>query len=214
MKVIVISDLHLGAGDKRDIFYSDDSLCTFLKAHKDDYIILAGDITEMWDVKDVNDIYAGHPKVCSYISYYVDRLIRGNHDNHLIEFCGLPFEDEVVIGDTVIMHGHLFDFLNSGWRTFIGRALTPATKLLQKIVGREVKRRLRAYFERWGRHSTGDKYLNAARKYAKEKGYKRVVMGHTHKWETTIEPDFHYLNTGNWIHGRTGDYQEFETEEL
>ena len=212
--VLIISDLHLGDGSKKEDFFYDEELCDFLYNHRNDFIILNGDIFELWQNYSILDIIRAHKKVTTYLSIYADVIIKGNHDNNLKNFFGKEIVDNVVIGDTIIMHGHQFDILNSGPLSIIGRLATWLTGLGEKFIHTNWERWMKAFINKWGRYSGKNTYYKRAKKFAKQNGFKNVIIGHTHKYKIKESKDFNYYNSGTWIDGNKYEYLRINVNKL
>jgi predicted phosphodiesterase len=123
MQLAVISDLHLGAGDRSDIFGHDDaSFLHFLRQLEGDFerIVLLGDIWETLTSAHPFDCIGGlrearqaHPTIASRLELPRYRYIRGNHDLIAGAVDGAPDEWTVDADGIrlVFSHGHQHDWL-------------------------------------------------------------------------------------------------------
>lgn len=121
MKVAVISDLHLGRGDKTDLFWHDDhEFVMFLKylEHNFEKIVLLGDIYETlaakpWQqLKEIQIIREAHPEIVRRFSRPQYDFVVGNHDIVLLKHDAL--EELNLEADGVRLHfrhGHKFDWM-------------------------------------------------------------------------------------------------------
>ena len=200
--MIALSDLHLGPGGRKEEFKSAEILCDFLYENKDETIIIVGDLAEMWQVEHVEKIYLSHTRVCQAIYQYVDFLVRGNHDGELKDFFGLPYHDEVIIGNTIFIHGHQFDTFNSTL-SFLSKILSYAIGLGEKYIHTDTEKYLKARLNKVGKYGDPERYKECAVDFAKERGGNKIVMGHTHKKYTGDK----YINTGHCTYGNF-EYQE------
>lgn len=199
MKVLVISDMHIGNGDKFGTFGWDADefiaqVDQIRRLAKIDLIVLNGDIYELFKYK-YEDIVASNPKLVEYLNGPQFVYIKGNHD--ALSPYGLDhYQIRNKKGQTIhFEHGHNADFLNG---TRIGRFLCKAGFDLLKL-GIRSKWVLGVYFsivkhgdqvDRIPRKYDSFKYLQYAMHLLKS--YDMVILGHTHKIE---EHKTFYLNT-------------------
>lgn len=197
MRTVIISDLHLGAGNCQA-----DLLRTFLHDLSDDQLILNGDI---FDHRDFRRLKKSHWKILKLIRKLAKRIpiiwLAGNHDgdaatiSHLI---GVKFLDEFVVESggrrILVLHGHQFDdFLvrHPVW-TWIGDVAhsflqwADRTHRLARVAKRGSKKFLHA----------ADKVRAGAVAYAREKGCDAVICGHMHHAEQVEGGS--YVNCGCW----------------
>jgi len=106
--LLILSDLHLGDGSPADDFNADTELVELLRNYRDETIVLAGDVFELWQCSPAQ-IMRAHPQVCQAIEDYVDFIVAGNHDAYLSHICGKELLPQIIIKDTIILHGHCFD---------------------------------------------------------------------------------------------------------
>jgi predicted phosphodiesterase len=212
MKILVISDLHIGTGGDGDTFRwkpADfiDKLADIFSEYEVDDVILNGDIYELYKYS-FEAIREANPELVEFLEHFY--YIRGNHDNTA------PYgEDEwnYTNKDGIrihIEHGHLCDWLNG---TKIGRAAgTLLYKVLKRIVAADFVRNIymgimehEEQFHRVPRKYDRYKYLNYALKLLK-KEYDVVVLGHTHHLEYVktwmLNTKKRYFNSGSCSFGR------------
>ena len=205
---IIISDLHLGDGGPRDDFTADTALCLFLELHKDDVIVLAGDVYEMWQIKDPREIERAHPAVCKAIEEHVDFALRGNHDGKLARICGIPLAEGLLVDRVLVIHGHQFDAFNHGRFRFVGRAATWLAGRME-LIHRDADvwlSKAASWLLHRGRHGGPGSYVRAVHRCLRRNAamLRGITIGHTHVkyW------DWGYWNSGTWI-GDRQDYARF-----
>ncbi|TAL34443.1 MAG: hypothetical protein EPN93_12020 [Spirochaetes bacterium] len=213
MKLLVISDLHIGTGDPLDIFdWRDDDFLAFLTEFREDYgiegLILNGDIYELHKYR-LDDIAKARPALMRYFARPDVIYIKGNHDR--ISPRGL---DHYLLvnpaGKRIYFeHGHDADFING---TRPGRVLAAAFfgALKQAVKFRRV---LDFYFRavevndmiaRIPKKYNTYKYLNYALRLLKKNDV--VFLAHTHSLESHVtwylNDKKRYLNSGSCSLGR------------
>ncbi len=213
MKILVLSDLHLGTGDNFGTFgWSDDDFIATLKqvilSENIDQVILNGDVYELYKYS-FKDIIKKHKKLISFFKENNFVYIRGNHD--YINCSGKFFYDITNSKKQKIHieHGHDCDFLNG---TTLGRVFG---RVIFKILKQLVKNKSLAkiyhkvvefddQINRIPRKYDSYKYL----KYALHllKTYDVVILSHTHKLDAHktyyLSNKKLYLNTGSCSHRR------------
>src|SRR5215471_5008177 len=123
MNIAVISDLHLGPGDRSDLFRHQDweflRFLTFLE-NSFERIILLGDVwetlTPAWPgdpVQALRRAREAHPEIARRFERPKYTYIHGNHDIVAGECEGVPEELVITHGKTRILltHGHHHDLL-------------------------------------------------------------------------------------------------------
>jgi len=99
MKLLILSDLHLGFG-KTDLFkHSDKEFINMLEASLADKIVLAGDVLDIWRFPKFM-IKRKHYELIDYIRKSNIVYLKGNHD--ITEFQ----PNSIVIDRILIEHGH------------------------------------------------------------------------------------------------------------
>lgn len=213
MKLLIISDLHIGAEDSFGTFGWNDDL--FIKKIKEtieteniDQVILNGDIYDLYKYSYAK-IYAHHKKLIVFFKKSKFVYIRGNHD--FINRKGLNnFTITNSKNQTIhIEHGHNYDLLDG---SIIGRRIS---LLLFKIIQVMVKVSFLSkiyhkivefddQINRIPRKYNSYNYLKNALKLLKT--YDVVIFGHTHKIESHrtyyLNNKKLYLNSGSCSHGR------------
>ncbi|WP_320052881.1 metallophosphoesterase [uncultured Acetobacteroides sp.] len=213
MNVLVISDLHLGNGDRFGTFeWSNADFIAMLKqvveSYRIDQVVLNGDILELYKYR-FRDAYLKNKELMRYFKSIKPIVIKGNHD--FISPIGV-FHHTIVNAQgkkIYFEHGHDADFLNG---TRIGRAIGFGLHLLLKrLIG--IRWVEDVYFStiegledinRIPRKYNTYKYLKHALKLLRS--YDVVVLGHTHKVESHntyyLNSKKQYCNTGSCTLGR------------
>ena len=213
MKLLIISDLHIGAGDEFGTFgWNDDTFIQKIKntieTENIDQVILNGDIYELYKYS-YSKIYARHKKLIEFFKKSNFVYIRGNHD--FINHRGMDnFNITNSKNQTIhIEHGHNCDLLNG---SVTGRIISKILfKLIQVIV--KLPSCAKLYHKivefddqinRVPRKYDSYKYLKYALKLLKT--HDVVIFGHTHKIESHrtyyLNNKKLYLNSGSCSHGR------------
>jgi predicted phosphodiesterase len=140
--------------------------------------------------------------------YYV----LGNHDRDFphAEYQGVPVVRKLVLGDTLIMHGHLFDLANKDGHV-LGNIVTRIVGWIERHVDPDMDQhatRIEMWLRKQGRFGTPAVYREKALAFIDGavidgRRIKRVVLGHTHKKDHAMKGDLEYLNTGTWTNGKT-----------
>lgn len=213
MKILVISDLHLGNGDRFGTFeWSADDFILLLKdtihQQRIDQVVLNGDIFELYKYT-FKAAYRKNRVLIGYFKSINAIFLKGNHD--FISPMG-KFQHLIVNSQgrkIYIEHGHEADFLNG---TRLGRAIGYGLHVLLKtIVGFKWVERI--YFDtlmtleevnKVPRKYNTYKYLKHALKLLRT--YDVVVLSHTHKVENHstyyLSSKKQYCNTGSCTLGR------------
>lgn len=189
MKLLVLSDLHIGNGNSLGAFgWNDDDFISRLELYRElyaiDTVILNGDIFEMYKYS-FREIYRHHRKLLDYFFRDECILLRGNHDSVFSES-----RDELTLVNSSgklihFEHGHRADFCGyMAVRAFhrIGFRLLRFSSLLGSIhrLSRfltdrdESFDRVRLKKGRYRRYAEG--LLDGL--------YDVIVLGHTHAMES------------------------------
>lgn len=215
MKVAVISDLHLGAGDGADWFgHRDEEFIPFLRFLEDNFekVVLLGDIYETLrmptpaasrvKLRACREAHIGISERFESDQYL---YVHGNHDLVALYTESTPTSLSLNLDGTrlLLTHGHQNDFIirhlrwfsefgawAAGWVSRMG--LLP---FIRKIEGLEDRLRgncedpATCKFQRW------------ARSVATSHHYDVIVTGHTHDAMSTEYKNVQYLNSGACCHG-------------
>ena len=227
--VIVLGDLHLGAGDGADDFSGPDCNADLDLLEKiaewraqGEGIVLAGDILDLWQAT-LPEILAAHEPVIQNLFQAADAYVVGNHDEDMLDkkiygLVGLP---HLVANGIWIEHGHAHDPIVSRW-PLISRAISALGGFLERYVNRDVDvlaARLAGWIGRTGRHGANERYVEAVAVEAGKHGCSRAVFGHTHQWMAPRDRlvlslgwgpagfPIAVANAGTWTNGKR-DYVE------
>lgn len=216
MNIAVISDLHLGPGDRSDGFgHSDSDFLRFLSRLEADFerIVLLGDIwetlTSRWPHDPVQGLRVArdaHPLLASQFerSQYV--YLHGNHDLVAGAALGVP-EQLIIDADGVRLfftHGHHHDWLIrearwlSEWTVWLGgwvqrfglSALYRVGCWLDLALCRPNAQPLSDSFQRWAFAMAGKQDADV------------VITGHTHHAARSEHGSRLFLNSGSCNEGR------------
>lgn len=213
MNILVISDLHLGNGNKSGTFGWDQEdfiaqLEEIRNLYQIDRVILNGDIYELYKYS-TREVMEHNKNLIDYFKKNHFIYIKGNHD--FINKSGIEYYlIENSNGKKIyIEHGHRTDFL---YGTKLGRTITQLNfAVLKRIIRTPLF--LKVYFkilkfdeeiDRVPRKYNSYKYLNYALRLLRK--YDVVIFGHTHKIETHktyyLSQKKRYLNCGSCSLGR------------
>jgi hypothetical protein len=159
--VTVCSDLHHGpeghpANDETPGWW-------FLWNVTPDPKLRLGDMDELWQFTR------------EQIGQLVGTDVAGNHD------CTNCTTQLIRHGDTIFLHGHQFDPLNSGPLKVIGKAVTGFFGLLEKVIDKDIDIWAEQVLLKRGRNGNALKYSTKAAAYAKKRGATQIVFGHLHQ---------------------------------
>lgn len=228
MKLAVISDLHLGAGDRADRFGHDDAeFLRFLRFLEGNFerIILLGDIWETLQPRrlgrafeELSRVQAAHPEIAQRLAGARYQYVHGNHDM-VAGLHGVPDEFQLETDGIRLLftHGHQNDPLiqRFEWLSDLGVWLGGWIRR----VGLEAFYRLcdrldqaRSGFTDAGSSSAFQRW---ALGLAERRSFDAVITGHTHVAERTEQGSRLFLNSGSCSDGqlsflsldtRRGDY--------
>jgi predicted phosphodiesterase len=214
MNIAVISDLHLGPGDRADRFGHDDlgflEFLSFLEGNFE-RIILLGDIWETltphWPdpSKALRQARAAHPEIARRFERKQYTYIHGNHDIIAGPLEGAPEELALTVDGTRLLftHGHHHDLLirKARWISELavwlgGWVLRLGFEWIYKVFdqfdqascGASIDK-TRCTFQRW------------AVGLASARNADVVVTGHTHIASKEEHSSTLYLNSGSCSHG-------------
>lgn len=215
MKISVISDLHMGRGDRTDRFgHEGPQFHSFLDHLESisDQVVLLGDILDTHhgriplaffrEVRIVCDLHRGITDRLLGGRY---RLVAGNHDSCLTELPGVTSEFLLESGGSrlLFMHGHQFDRLIS---------LSPTLCALANFLGGAAQRHgmdgaldFLDWVDDKANGMTEDRstlYRTHALRRARAEGVSGIVMGHTHRQDFHAANGVSYLNVGACLEGR------------
>jgi predicted phosphodiesterase len=215
MSIAVISDLHLGPGDRSDIFRHEDSqfvrFLTFLEGNFE-RIVLLGDIwetlTPTWDRDPARALLKAreaHPEIARRFESSRYTYVHGNHDLVAGAF-GVPEEIMLRHGGTRILftHGHHHDVLirKARWLSELGVwlggwILRSGLQSMYRLCAALDQSRSaptvppeRCTFQKW------------ALSEAQDRGADVVVTGHTHIPLRAEHGNALFLNSGSCSEGQ------------
>ncbi len=215
MKIAVISDLHLGRGDRSDRFGHDDAeFLGFLDYLEGNFerIVLLGDIYEtlqsprpLAQVRELATVKAAHPEIAQRFERDAYRYIHGNHDLVASHVDSAPTELMLRIDGVRVLftHGHLHDWMlrHAKWFSETGVwlggwllrwGLEPVIRFFDSFDNTMSGVRDNPHacsFQRWA----------VAMAHAREADV--VVTGHTHKGVRAEHGDRLFLNSGSCSSG-------------
>jgi UDP-2,3-diacylglucosamine pyrophosphatase LpxH len=218
MRVAAISDFHIGASARADVFrHREDTFLAFLDRVEADHdrVVLLGDLFQTehgWGVSrraaadQLARAQARVPRLWRRLRGDTFVYIHGNHDAIAGSVCGARGDWRLEVDGFAVYftHGHQFDPLL--------RRIYPAARTATWISGRLRSaglRRLPDWLEhqdivqkhrRFG-HSDGP-YARGARALMRRHRADAVVMGHTHVEQRLELPEGIFANTGSCSMGR------------
>jgi UDP-2,3-diacylglucosamine pyrophosphatase LpxH len=233
VKVVVISDIHLGFVGCRA-----KELNKYLESIEPETLIINGDFIDIWQFRSYY-FPKSHTRVLQQIFKFISEGVKvyyltGNHDELMRRYSGLHLGNLELLDKIVLtldgkkhwfFHGDVFDITMRGsrWLAKLGTTGYEILILLNKLVnflleffGREkisFSQKVKAATKR-GIKKFGDYELTAA-EIALDEGYDFVVNGHVHipcikKIETPRGSVF-YMNSGDWVENMTAlEYNENE----
>lgn len=216
MQIAVISDLHLGAGDRSDSFgHSDEHFSNFLDQLESDFdrIVLLGDIWETLTSYCPFDSVEGLRRAREAHASLARRLlgpkyvyVHGNHDLVAARIDRAPSE-WVLDSDgvrLVFTHGHHHD-----WLIRRARWLSESFVWLgawARRFGFEAAYRFGYWLDAWLSKPTEelalDSFTTWALQFAELHSADVVITGHTHVASSVLHRDQLYLNSGTCCEGR------------
>jgi predicted phosphodiesterase len=215
MQIAVISDLHLGSGDRSDGFGHNDSVFEqFLGRLESDFekIVLLGDVWETLTSKRLYDVKGGlkrareaHPRLAHRLQGSRYLYVHGNHDWVAGEIDGAP--TELLIDDgsqrLLLTHGHQHD-----WLIRRARSLSEYFVWLggwAKRVGLSGIYSIGYGIDHWLSQPTNGATLDSFQRWALTLARRRsadiVVTGHTHVAQRLEHDGRIYLNSGRCSEG-------------
>ncbi|MBD3352495.1 MAG: hypothetical protein GF364_13485, partial [Candidatus Lokiarchaeota archaeon] len=182
MKILCVSDFHLGNGTKSDDFaYGDEiktrekALIDFIEAQNADKIYLVGDIYELWQAK-METIRQVHSKLIKYLENNPKiEFIKGNHDYDLTGTLSVKFNTDS--GKKVIIT-HGFQHHKHGKNWFV-RFLVYMMGWVEIVINADIDK-LPTILAKPGDKT---KYQKEQRVFAETilQKYDILICGHTHR---------------------------------
>lgn len=230
MKIAVISDLHLGRGDRIDEFGHDDGeFLRFLDFLEGNFerVVLAGDVWETLNAKtprqQVKTLAAcreAHPEIAKRFERPNYQYLHGNHDIVAGNVMKAPEALHLEADGTRILftHGHQFDWVinNARWMSELivwlgGWVMRMGLKPVKWVVER-IEEIIRGESRD---HPDRDRFQIASLALAEQHKADIVVTGHTHNGIVAQHEDRLFMNSGSCSEGqfswlsldtRAGDY--------
>ncbi|PIE20645.1 MAG: serine/threonine protein phosphatase [Proteobacteria bacterium] len=217
MKIAVISDLHLGRGDRFDEFGHDDAeflrFLDFLERNHE-RVVLAGDIWETLQgatprrqARELAKARRAHAEIAQRFERPAYRYLHGNHDLVAGNVIEAPDVLHIEADGTRLLftHGHQFDFVVKharwfselvawlgGWALRLG--LRPLYRTVEWIEGR-IRGESRASPDK-------DRFQLASMALAARHEADVIVTGHTHNGMVTEHGERLFMNSGSCAGGR------------
>jgi len=196
MKLIIVSDLHIGSQ-----FFHHEPFERFLREIPLDHeVVLNGDIID----SPLAKLNPSQQQILNLVKHLSRRQkviwIHGNHDNGYLpdRFGNVYFKRlHAVENRLLIAHGDDFDEIMPKNQIFM-KAFKLMHNLRIKLGAKPVH--VAEYAKRWPsfyRILRKNVMMNAV-KCAQENGYAAVTCGHTHYAEDVVVNGVRYLNTGAW----------------
>ncbi len=219
MKYFVIGDIHdIGKGRGDELGSKGrQALREFLNSIPDKSLILNGDILDLLR-ELLTKIERDDDELLSLMFQKALAYNIGNHDREMSDYLnyrGVQITEKLILGDTLFMHGHQFDLVNSEGRVF-GNTITRIVDwLADRIPGvMPWARKVEAWAKRVGRFGSPSRYQELSFEYIKQMEVngvqiKQIVLNHTHRKDYMEKDGKVYQNSGTWINGKR-DFLEVE----
>lgn len=221
-RTIVLSDLHLGTSASKA-----KEVCTFLRHHKCDTLILNGDIIDGWQLRKSGAWKKKHTRFFRMVLKRAGKgteviYIRGNHDDFLDEVLPFRLGNFSIVRDHVlrsgdknyyVVHGDIFDTVTTKlkWIAKLGDVSYTFLLWLNKHYNRRRERRGKPYYSLSqavkakvkGAVSFISDYEEQLCAVAHIRNCQGVICGHIHTPADKYIGDIHYLNSGDWVESLT-----------
>jgi UDP-2,3-diacylglucosamine pyrophosphatase LpxH len=222
-RAVFISDLHLGtAGCQAE------PLLEFLKSYPSEYLYLAGDIVDGWQLRRKWFWPQSHNDVVQKVMRKARKgcrvvFVPGNHDEFARQFAGHHFGGIEVALEAVhvtargqrlwVVHGDAFDGVVqcARWLAIVGDNLYELTLRMNRHLNRLRGRlglpywSLSAYLKHKVKKALAyvTDFEKAVAAEARKRGHDGVVCGHIHRAEMRSIDGILYCNDGDWVESRT-----------
>jgi UDP-2,3-diacylglucosamine pyrophosphatase LpxH len=222
-RAVFISDIHLGTQGCQA-----EALLAFLKAHPSDYLYLAGDIIDGWQLRRKWYWPQAHNDVVQKLLRSARKgsrviFVPGNHDEFARGFIGHHFGGVEVVQDAVhvtaqgvklwVIHGDYFDGVIqcAKWLAYVGDNLYEFTLKLNRHLNRLRGHlglpywSLSAYLKQKVKKALNyvTDFEVAVAREARNRGHDGVVCGHIHRAEMRTIDGILYCNDGDWVESQT-----------
>lgn len=197
MKILFISDLHLGDGSKADDFgNNDEKILKWFNTILPDKIYIVGDAYEQQQFKMKNIIKA-HPKLYKFFQLGIFDSVKGNHDYKLSkkDTIKLKYNDIKIL----VSHGHQAD---KGMSNPLVRGFVWFLGIIERLPFMSWVDNP----EKFSKKPNRADYKTEEYAEKKLKKYNIVICGHTHKkliknYSTESKLKI-YANCGTCMHGK------------
>ena len=211
---LFISDVHLGTRGSNP-----DALLEVLKSYNPASLYIVGDFIDGWMLKKKHYWTQSMTNVVRKILSYSKKgtavyYITGNHDDFLREYDFLDFGnikvvDEILIGDTWIVHGDLYDAVvkYNKWLAVLGSvgydlsiSLNKRIAWFRRLLGLQPKS-----FSKWlkskVKHAVSfvTQFEETLVKETINRDCRTVICGHIHTPADLMINGVRYINTGDWV---------------
>lgn len=212
MLVAVISDLHLGSGDRADAFqHEDNEFLTFLSYLERNFerIVLLGDIWETLTAPkpgmqeyELLRAQAAHPEIHRRFQRSMYRYVHGNHDLVAGPVMGAPDEYSLSTDGVRLLfnHGHQGDGLCTGAR-FLSEFGVWAGGWLRRGGFHGTYSSLASLEHLRSQRSEACSVRRWALSHGENRAADIVITGHTHKATKAHAGARLFLNSGTCSHG-------------
>jgi UDP-2,3-diacylglucosamine pyrophosphatase LpxH len=230
VRTLFLSDVHLGTRGCQA-----DKLLDFLRWYDAETIYLVGDIVDGWQLKSSWYWPQAHNDVVQKLLRKARKgtpliYIPGNHDEFLRDYYGTHFGGIEVVEDRVhvaadgrrylVIHGDLFDVVirHAKWLALLGDKAYDAAIWLNTHFN-TIRRALGLTYwslSQWAKLKVKNavnfigefEHMLAAE--ARRRGLDGVICGHIHHAVIRSEPDFRYMNCGDWVESCTALVENFD----
>jgi UDP-2,3-diacylglucosamine pyrophosphatase LpxH len=230
VRTLFLSDIHLGMKGCQA-----DKLLDFLRHYDADTIYLVGDIVDGWQLKSSWYWPQTHNDVVQKLLRKARKgtqlfYIPGNHDEFLRDYYGTHFGGIDVVEETVhvaadgrrylVIHGDLFDVVirHAKWLALLGDKAYDAAIWLNTHFN-AVRRAFGLTYwslSQWAKLKVKNavnfigEFERTLAAEARRRGLDGVICGHIHHAVIRDQPDFRYMNCGDWIESCTALVEHFD----
>ena len=231
-KTIVISDVHLGTSGSRA-----KELCSFLKLHTCDKLILNGDIIDGWQLKKYGTWKRKHTRFFKLMLKMMEEkdtkviYLRGNHDDFLDQV--LPFKvgkfsirrDYILNSGEkkyYVVHGDIFDSIttNLKWVAKLGDVGYTFLLWVNKLYNNYRTRKGLPYYSLSqvvkAKVKSAVSYISdfesELAEVARAQGCDGIICGHIHQPAIKIIDGIEYMNSGDWVESLSALMQDENNE--
>jgi len=229
VRTLFLSDVHLGMKGCQA-----DKLLDFLREYEADTIYLVGDIVDGWQLRSSWYWPQTHNDVVQKLLRKARKgarvvYIPGNHDEFLRDYYGTHFGGIEVVQDAVhvtadgkrylVIHGDLFDIVirHARWLALLGDKAYDFAIWVNTHLNK-VRRSLGLTYwslAQWAKLKVKNavnfigEFERTLAAEAHRRGLDGVICGHIHYAVIRPQPDFMYVNCGDWIESCTAVVEHF-----